>query len=78
MRSNADAQFPGLPRDAAWATGASGQRVFVLQRAGVVMTVTNETDHLQDLAALDALGVAAMAAASSGAGGPGCLRAAAP
>ncbi|MGI4951541.1 MAG: serine hydrolase domain-containing protein [Janthinobacterium lividum] len=67
MRSNADAQFPSLPRDAAWATGASGQRVFVLKRAGVVMTVTNETDHLQDLAALDALGVAAMAAASSGA-----------
>ncbi len=66
FRSNADGQFPSLPRDAAWATGASGQRVFVLRRAGVVIAVTNETDHAQDLAALDALGAAALAVVGAG------------
>ncbi len=62
-RSNADAQFPSLPRDAAWATGASGQRVFVLRQAGLVVAVTNETDHPQDLVALDAVLAAAVAVA---------------
>jgi CubicO group peptidase (beta-lactamase class C family) len=62
MRSNAAADFPSLPRDAAWATGASGQRIFVLRRHGLVVAVTNETDHAQDLATLDALLAAAIEA----------------
>ena len=51
--SNADRLFPSLPPDAAWATGASDQRIFILRHAGLVAVITNETDHPVDLQALD-------------------------
>ena len=52
FRTNADGLFADLPRDIAWASGASDQRVFICRRAGVVVAVTNETDHPVDLPAL--------------------------
>jgi CubicO group peptidase (beta-lactamase class C family) len=53
FRCNADGLFPNLPADAAWAAGASDQRIFVFRRHGIVAVVTNETDHPIDLAALN-------------------------
>jgi CubicO group peptidase (beta-lactamase class C family) len=53
FRSNADRQFPDLPPDTAWASGASDQRIFILRRHRLVVTVANETDHPMDLAALN-------------------------
>ncbi|MEI7713966.1 MAG: serine hydrolase [Rhodospirillales bacterium] len=53
FRTNSDGLFPDLPADTAWAAGASDNKVFVLRRAGLVVTVTNETDHKMDLGALN-------------------------
>jgi hypothetical protein len=53
FRSNADRSFPDLPADAAWASGASDQRIFILRRQRLVVAVNNETDHPMDLAALN-------------------------
>jgi CubicO group peptidase (beta-lactamase class C family) len=53
FRSNADRSFPNLPADAAWASGASDQRIFILRRQRLVVAVNNETDHPMDLAALN-------------------------
>ncbi len=53
FRANADRSFPDLPTDAAWASGASDQRIFVLRRHRMVVAVNNETDHPMDLAALN-------------------------
>jgi CubicO group peptidase (beta-lactamase class C family) len=55
FRTNADGLFPDLPADTAWAAGASDNKVFILRRAGLVVTVTNETDHKMDLGALNRL-----------------------
>lgn len=55
FRTNSDRLFPDLPDDAAWASGASDQRIFILRRAQLTVTVTNETDHPVDLAALNRL-----------------------
>ena len=63
FRSNADRQFPSLPVDVAWATGASDQRVFILREQQLVIAVANETEHPVDLAALDRFAAAAMALA---------------
>lgn len=62
FRSNAGLMFPSLPRDAVWASGASDQRIILLRRHGLVIVVTNETDHAIDLPALDRLGAAAIKA----------------
>jgi len=64
FRANADRMFPSLPPDTAWASGASDQRVMILRRHELVITVTNETDHPIDYAALDRLGAAAVALVS--------------
>jgi CubicO group peptidase (beta-lactamase class C family) len=53
FRSNADRYFPSLPTDTAWATGASDQKVIMLRQHKMVVTVTNETGHPMDIAALD-------------------------
>ena len=53
FRSNADRSFPDLPPDTAWASGASDQRIFILRRHRLVVSVANETDHPMDLAALN-------------------------
>jgi CubicO group peptidase (beta-lactamase class C family) len=53
FRSNIDGQFPDLPRDTAWASGASDQRIFILRRRRMTVAVNNETDHPMDLAALN-------------------------
>lgn len=55
FRTNSDRLFPDLPEDTAWASGASDQRIFMLRRARLVVTVANETDHKMDLAALNRL-----------------------
>jgi CubicO group peptidase (beta-lactamase class C family) len=51
--TNADRRFPALPPDAAWLSGASDQRVFILRGANRVVAVSNETDAKMDLAALN-------------------------
>ena len=53
FRSNIDGLFPDLPEDAAWASGASDQRIFILRRHRLTVAVANETDHKMDLAALN-------------------------
>ncbi len=53
--TNSDRRFPALPPDAAWMSGASDQRVFVLRDAQRVVAVTNETDAPMDLAALNSV-----------------------
>ena len=53
FRSNADRSFPDLPPDTAWASGASDQRIFILRRHRLVVSVANEADHPMDLAALN-------------------------
>lgn len=55
FRTNTDRVFPSLPEDAAWASGASDQRIFILRRQRLVVAVANETDHKIDMAALDRL-----------------------
>jgi Beta-lactamase len=60
FRTNSDGLFPDLPADTAWAAGASDNKVFILRRAGLVVAVTNETDHAMDLMALNRLIAAAI------------------
>ncbi|BBK41476.1 hypothetical protein STVA_14960 [Allostella vacuolata] len=67
FRTNLDGQFPSLPVDAVWASGASDQKVIMLRGQRLVIAVANETDHPLDLKALDGVGAAAMAAASAAA-----------
>ncbi len=72
FRSNADRVFPSLTGDAAWATGASDQKVIILRRPRLVVAVTNETDHPMHIAALDRFCAAAVDEASAaGAGDTG-------
>ncbi|HET6183405.1 MAG TPA: serine hydrolase [Acetobacteraceae bacterium] len=52
FRSNADRFFPQLPADAAWASGASEQRIVILRRQGLTAAIANETDHPIDHQAL--------------------------
>ncbi len=53
FRTNRDRTFPDLPDDAAWASGASDQRIFILRRHRLTVAVNNETDHKMDLTALN-------------------------
>jgi CubicO group peptidase (beta-lactamase class C family) len=53
FRTNIDHLFPDLPRDAAWASGASDQRIFILRRHRLTVAVANETDYPMDLAGLN-------------------------
>jgi CubicO group peptidase (beta-lactamase class C family) len=53
--TNADRRFPALPPDAAWLSGASDQRVFILRGARRIVAVSNETDAKMDLAALNSV-----------------------
>lgn len=55
FRSNIEGAFPDLPRDAAWASGASDQKIFILRGQRIVVAVSNETDHAMDMAALNRL-----------------------
>lgn len=61
--TNADRRFPALPPDAAWLSGASDQRVFILRGAQRVVAVSNETDFPMDLTALNDVLAAVLAAA---------------
>jgi hypothetical protein len=62
FRTNTDRLFPDLPPDTAWASGASDQRIFILRRHRLTVAVSNETDHPMDLAALNRIIAAAIAA----------------
>lgn len=62
FRTNSDRQFPDLPPDAAWASGASDQRIFILRRHRLTVAVSNETDHPMDLMALNHVIAAAIGA----------------
>ena len=62
FRTNIDRQFPDLPPDTAWASGASDQRIFILRRHRLTVAVSNETDHPMDLLALNHVIAAAIAA----------------
>jgi Beta-lactamase len=62
FRTNIDRLFPDLPPDAAWASGASDQRIFILRRHRLTVAVSNETDYSMDLAALNRAIAAAIAA----------------
>jgi len=53
FHTNIDRLFPDLPPDAAWASGASDQRIFILRRHRLTIAVSNETDHPMDLMALN-------------------------
>jgi CubicO group peptidase (beta-lactamase class C family) len=53
FRTNIDRQFPDLPADTAWVSGASDQRIFILREHKLTVAVNNETDHPMDLAALN-------------------------
>jgi CubicO group peptidase (beta-lactamase class C family) len=53
FRTNIDGRFPSLPPETAWVAGASDNRIFILRRHRLTVTVTNETDHPMDLVALD-------------------------
>ena len=55
FRTNNDRAFPDLPEDAAWASGASDQRIFILRRQQLTVAVSNETDHPISPAALNRL-----------------------
>jgi CubicO group peptidase (beta-lactamase class C family) len=61
--TNADRRFPALPPDAAWLSGASDQRVFILRGAQRIVAVSNETDAKMDLAALNTVLAAVIAEA---------------
>jgi CubicO group peptidase (beta-lactamase class C family) len=61
FRTNANGAFPDLPRDTAWASGASDQKVFILRGARLTVAVSNETDHAMDMAALNRLVATAVA-----------------
>jgi CubicO group peptidase (beta-lactamase class C family) len=60
FRTNSDRRFPALPAETAWAAGASDNRVFILRRHRLTVTVTNESDHPMDLVALDRMIAAAI------------------
>ena len=60
FRGNSDHFFPSLPTAAAWALGASDQRIIILRDPALVIAVTNETGHEMDLAALDRFARAAL------------------
>jgi CubicO group peptidase (beta-lactamase class C family) len=62
FRTNIDGSFPDLPADAAWASGASDQRIFVLRRQRLTVAVANETDHPISAPALSRMVAAAIAA----------------
>ena len=62
FRTNIDRLFPDLPPDAAWASGASDQRIFILRRHRMTVAVSNETDHPMDLLALNHVIAMAIAA----------------
>jgi hypothetical protein len=62
--TNADRRFPALPPDAAWLSGASDQRVFILRGAQRVVAVSNETDAAMDLTALNDVLAAVLETAS--------------
>lgn len=62
FRSNSDGFFPSLTRDAAWATGASDQKVIILRRQRLVIAIANETDHPVDIPALDRFAAAVVKA----------------
>jgi CubicO group peptidase (beta-lactamase class C family) len=51
--TNADRRFPALPPAAAWLSGASDQRVFILRGSNRIVAVSNETDSKMDLTALN-------------------------
>jgi len=53
-------QLPQPAADAAWASGASDQRIFMLRRHRLVAAVANEADHPMDLAALNRVLATAM------------------
>lgn len=53
FRSNINGAFPDLPRDTAWASGASDQKIFILRGARLTVAVSNETDHAMDMGALN-------------------------
>lgn len=55
FRSNIEGAFPDLPRDTAWASGASDQKIFILRRHRLTVAVANETDHAMDMVALNRL-----------------------
>jgi hypothetical protein len=61
FRTNIDRLFPDLPPDAAWASGASDQRIFILRRHRLTVAVSNETDHPMDLTALNRVVATAIA-----------------
>jgi CubicO group peptidase (beta-lactamase class C family) len=60
FRTNSDRIFPDIPPDAAWAAGASDQRIFILRRHRLTVAVSNETDHPIDRAGLNHLVAAAI------------------
>ncbi len=60
--TNADRRFPALPPEAAWLSGASDQRVFILRGGQRVVAVSNETDAPMDLTALNDVLAAVLAA----------------
>jgi CubicO group peptidase (beta-lactamase class C family) len=62
FRTNSDFTFPDLPEDAAWASGASDQRIFILRRQRLTVAVANETDHPVSLPALNRMVAAAIGA----------------
>lgn len=51
--TNQHARFPSLPRDTAWATGLSDQRVIIMRGANMIAVVTNENDFPLNLGDLD-------------------------
>jgi CubicO group peptidase (beta-lactamase class C family) len=55
FRSNIQGAFPDLPRDTAWASGASDQKIFILRRHQLTVAVANETDHSMDMVGLNRL-----------------------
>ncbi len=61
--TNADRRFPALPPDAAWLSGASDQRVFIVRGANRIVAVANETDAKMDLSALNDVLAAVLAVA---------------
>lgn len=55
FRTNIEGAFPDLPRDTAWASGASDQKIFILRRHQLTVAISNETDHAMDMVALNRL-----------------------
>ena len=50
-----DMEHGTMSLDAAWAAGASDQRIFILRRHRLTVAVSNETDHPIERAALNRL-----------------------